>query len=338
MRWKILAVAGMTVLMFGRDASAAQEFVRYTDTTERAFSLDVPRGWAVTGGMVRRSVMQAHAALTLRSPGGLTQMVLGNLDAYTYTLPSRLAPRENTPYAAGADRLWVLKYRTGPQFAQMYAGRFLAQQCQNVQLVSSRARAEGSRPPAQAANGLTYSASAGEAFLTCELRGHRFDAYVFAQTELTGQPGIGGLWGAEHTYMFLTPHGNGVAAGLVLARIVGSFRMDPRWMAAQLKVSADIANHAIAEASAQLDANSTSMTGTFASDTSAAARANQDEMHRLLSGFDEYQTTGGERRSVPYATATNWWSNGQGQTLGTQGPFAPGPGFGEMKRVPPGRQ
>jgi hypothetical protein len=335
MRGTMGAAVGLTALLLCCNRSGAEEFVRYTDTTEHAFSLEVPRGWGVNGGIARRSMMQPHTALTLRSPGGLTQIALGNLHAYTYTLPSPLAPRENTPYAAGADQLWVLQYRTGEQFAQMYAAHFLTQQCQKVQLVNARHRADGSRPPTRAVNGLTYSASAGEAFLTCEKGGHQFEAYVYAQTELTGQPGTGGIWGAEHTYMFLTPAGNGTAAGIVLSQIVRSYRIDPRWMATQLKVSADLANHAIAQASAQLDANSTSIAGTFSSDTAAAARANQDEMHRLISGFDEYQTAGGQRKTVPYAAATNWWSNGQGQTRGTQGPIGPGPGFGEMKRVPP---
>jgi len=308
MRGTMGAAVGLTALLLCCNRSGAEEFVRYTDTTEHAFSLEVPRGWGVKGGIARRSMMQPHTALTLRSPGGLTQIALGNLHAYTYTLPSPLAPRENTPYAAGADQLWVLQYRTGEQFAQMYAAHFLTQQCQKVQLVNARHRADGSRPPTRAVNGLTYSASAGEAFLTCEKEGHQFEAYVYAQTELTGQPGTGGIW---------------------------SYRIDPRWMATQLKVSADLANHAIAQASAQLDANSTSIAGTFSSDTAAAARANQDEMHRLISGFDEYQTAGGQRKTVPYAAATNWWSNGQGQTRGTQGPIGPGPGFGEMKRVSP---
>jgi hypothetical protein len=337
MRWIVIIATVLGASLFAFGAGLAEEFVSYTDPNEHAFTLGVPRGWTVNGGILRRSVLQPHTVVTLWSPRGLTHMAIGNLHAYSYTLPSLLAPRENTPYAAGADQLWVMRYRTGVQFAQMYAGHFLAQQCQNLRLVSARDRPDGSRAPARAANGLTYSATAGEVFVTCERDGHRFEGYVYAQTELTGQPGIGGIWNAEFTYMFLTPSGNGTAAGLVLSQIIRSYRVDPRWLAVQLKVSAQVADHAIAEASAQLDANSRTMTSTFSSDTAAAGRANQDEMRRLISGFDEYQTTSGQRKTVPYATATNWWSNAKGQVLGTQGPIGPGGGFTEMKRVPPGR-
>jgi NAD(P)H-hydrate repair Nnr-like enzyme with NAD(P)H-hydrate epimerase domain len=82
-------IAAFSLIALGSASSfcIAEEFARFTDSTEHAFSVDVPRGWAVTGGIARRSVMQPHVTLTLRSPGGLTFMALGNLHAYTYTLP-----------------------------------------------------------------------------------------------------------------------------------------------------------------------------------------------------------------------------------------------------------
>lgn len=65
--------------------------------------------------------------------------------------------------------------------------------------------------------------------------------------------------------------------------------------------------------------------------------ANQEEVTRLISGFDEYRTASGERTTVPYATATNWWSNDKGQIPGTQGPRSPRMDWQDMTRVPPGR-
>jgi hypothetical protein len=52
------------------------------------------------------------------------------------------------------------------------------------------------------------------------------------------------------------------------------------------------------------------------------ARASQEEIGRLISGFDTYKTDCGDTEYVPYAAATNWWSNSRSQTLGTQGPRA----------------
>jgi hypothetical protein len=55
----------------------------------------------------------------------------------------------------------------------------------------------------------------------------------------------------------------------------------------------------------------------FAMATSSNAQAAQAEIGRLISGFDEYTTGSGERKTVPYGAASNWWSNNQGQTAGT---------------------
>lgn len=334
--WKLAMTA--ILVMSASPALAQANFTQFVDPVERAFSVEVPAGWQVTGGMRRRSAMQAHPMVILRSPGGLTEMALGNLDAYTYSVLDRrdavLGFREGSPYAPGVDHMIKLNYRTGQQFAVMYGERYLAQECQNLQLVQSRGHAAGDYAPERAMNGLTYSATAGDAFFTCERDGHRFEAYVYSQTALTGQPGVGGIWNAEHTYMFLTPEGHGAAAGVVLSHIVKSGRVNPQWLATQLRLSDAEANRALTAASAQVDRDFAAMTSTFAADR-AAASDNQAEMERLISGFDEYQTASGERRTVPYAAATNWWSKG-GQTVGTQGPLGPN-GFQPMTRVPLGQ-
>jgi hypothetical protein len=330
---------GLALLLVSGDAWGQQPFVRFVDPTEHAFSLDVPAGWLVQGGVRRRSPIQPHDVVTVTSPGGLAQIVLGNLDAYSYSVTTpmgmQLGFREGVPYSPGVDNLMMLNYRSGWQFAEMYGVRFLSQACQNVRVVNGRERNDAGYAPMVGAGGLTFSGSGGEAFFTCVKDGHNFDAYVFAMTELTHQPNVpGGIWNAEHTYMFITPAGNGGAAGMVLMHMIKSFQIDGPWLATQLKISGDAANHAIAQANAQLGANSNTIGGTFA-DGSPQAQT-QDEWHRLISGFDTYQTAAGDQKTVPYATAQHWWSNGQGKVVGTQGSGGP-KGFEEMQRTPLGR-
>ena len=104
----------------------------------------------------------------------------------------------------------------------MSAGHVLTQQCQTFQLGNARSRADGSRSPTRAAKGLTYSSSVGEAFTTCEKSGHRFEAYVYSQGELLGQPGRSGIWKGKNMYVCLKPADDGTAAGIVLSHIVRS--------------------------------------------------------------------------------------------------------------------
>jgi hypothetical protein len=337
---KMLAVAGMTVLLIvGNGMAQESPWVRYVDPKERAYTIDVPRGWQVNGGMQRRSPMQAHNVLRLRSPGGATQMTIGNVDGFTYSVLTpmsvQLGFHEGSITSPGADNLKMLNYRTGQQFAEISGRTLFGQQCQKLRLV--RVRPHPGVKPRPQPNGLTQGSTAGDAFFTCEKGGHKLAGYVFSETQYTNQSGVpGGIWNGDNTYAFLTPEGKGNEAGMVLTHIVKSVQINQQWLTKELRVSAELANHALAQANAQLSANPTSMQGTF-SDTSKAAQATQEEMHRLLSGFDEYQTVSGERKSVPYAAATNWWTNNKGQAFGTQGPLSPGMNAQPMRRVPPGQ-
>lgn len=333
---QVTRVAMALVLLSATPALARSPWVRFTDPTEHAFSIDVPQGWTVRGGMVRRSIMQAHPIISVISPRGTTQFVLGNVDGWTYATTSpigrRLGFREGTPYSPGADNLIMLDYRTGIQFARMIGHRIFPRACQDVHEVNARvlSRPRWQRTP----QGLVATSSSGEVFYTCFKNGHRMDAYTYSETVMTGgTTRSGGIWNADLTDSFITPEGEGGAAGAILAHMVRSFRLDPRWFARQSRISMQAANHALSVANAQLDEEATSLNGTF-SGTAKAAAANQEDFRRLISGFDEYQTTTGNLKSVPYAAAQHWWSNGS-STVGTQGPFAPGPNFQELRRVPP---
>ena len=180
-----------------------------------------------------------------------------------------------------------------------------------------------------------FHASAGDAFFTAEREGHTYEVYVFAKTEITGDQNTA-VWNADNTFAFSTPEGHGMAAGLVVTHIVQSLRIDPQWLAKQLQVSGKLAQDALDAANASLANNTAMIDKTFSSaQTERDARASQEEIGRLISGFDTYKTESGDTKTVPYATATDWWSNGKGQTLGTQGPLAPGSDWNHMRRVNP---
>jgi hypothetical protein len=180
--------------------------------------------------------------------------------------------------------------------------------------------------------------TAGEAFFTCERGGHPFEAYVYSRTVSMGTPQTVQQWNADHAGAFLTPKGNGMAAGVVLAHIAGSLRVDQSWLATQVHVSQAVVAQTLAAANRQLDVQREAMEQAFAASSSGSsatqAEQSQDEMDRLISGFDEYQTSTGERKTVQYGAATNWWSNSRGATLGTQSSMSPGSDWAPLNRVP----
>jgi hypothetical protein len=229
----------------------------------------------------------------------------------------------------------MLNYRTGQQWAVMYGQKLLAG-AQNVRLHGNRdqsgtlPRLPPALPP--------FHVTAGDAFFTAERDGHKYEVYVLAKTEITGDQNSA-VWNADSTYAFSTPEGHGMAAGLIITHIVESVRIDPQWLSNQLRVSNQMAQQSIAAANASLATNSKMMSQTFTSSSSSQtqrdSRAAQEEIGRLISGFDTYKTESGDTKTVPYAAATNWWSNNQGQTIGTQGPLSPGMNWQGMHRVNP---
>jgi len=321
-------------------------WVRYTEQKEHAYTLDVPRDWNVEGGIVRRSAIQPHNLLVLTSPGQATKMIIGNSEAITYAIPTQMGMQmgfvEGAPYTPGGDPMMIRSYRTGQEFAVLYGQFLLQQECQNVRLVQQRDRPEAvARLAPVGGNFVQMRQTAGDAFFVCEANGHRFDAYVFSQTDLSVAGGISGIWNADNSFGFITPEGHGPAAGLVLSHIVNSLRPDQNWIANQLRTTGAEVQAAVSRANAALDQNSAAMRSTFADPSSPATstdtQAAQAEIGRLISGFDEYTTGSGERKTVPYGAASNWWSNNQGQTAGTHSNMAPGPGYSPMNRVPPGQ-
>jgi hypothetical protein len=338
---KLLSAAATLFLAATVQTAAAQDnpWVLFTDPHEHAFTIEVPRGWQATGGIMRRSALQPYSVVMLRSPGGATQMILGDSNAITYTtmtlLRMQLRFHEGMMVDGGGEPMWILNYRSGQQFAAIYGERLLAQQCQNVRLTTTRNRPEAVTRPPQSYAGVPTTAMAGDAFFTCERDGHKFEAYFFSQTNMTGDPQKGAIWNAQNTFGFIAPEGRGMAAGIIVAHIIGSAKTDQAWLAQQLKVAGDVARATAVRADAQLAETAQSISSTFAQ-TQHDASATQEEFGRLISGFDEYQTASGDTKTVPYATASNWWSNSKGQTVGTQGPNAPGLDWQKMTRLPPG--
>lgn len=333
-----IAIA-LIVLSTGQAMAEDAVWTRLIDPTEHAFSLEVPKGWIVNAGVRRRSPIQPHFTVGLQSPGGATQMLLGNIDTISYSIPTQLGAQlgfhEGSTYSPNGDTMIVLRYRSGQQWAEFYGRKVLGLGgCKDIQTVGTRNRPDAVKVMPQS-GGPPFHATAGEAFFTCQKDDHDLESYFFSQTELTGDQNFG-VWNADSTYGFVTPAGHGMAAGLFLSHIVGSVQIDQQWMAAQLKTSNQVVQHVLDRANATQNANTSSLNQTFGETQQDASNA-QAEFGRLISGFDEYQTASGEKKTVPYGAATNWWSTNRGATAGTNSNLSPGTQFTPMTRVPPGQ-
>lgn len=136
----------------------------FSDPNESAFTIDVPSGWKVEGGMVRRSALDVSAFLRALSPDGSAMILMGDPGPAVFRLPGYLA--------GPAARAYV----PGQKFAQQYAQTTLPSLCTSPKLVSGANRQDiATGPFAQAVPGSRYDA--GEVNFSCTHNGQPTGAY-----------------------------------------------------------------------------------------------------------------------------------------------------------------
>ena len=144
-------------------------WTKFTDPNENAFTIDVPSGWKVEGGMVRRSALDVSAFLRALAPDGSAMILMGDPGPAVFRLPGYL-----TGPAAKA-------YVPGQQFARQYAQTALPSLCTSPTFVSGADRQDiATGPFAQAVPGSRYDA--GEVNFSCTHNGQPTGAYWVAGT------------------------------------------------------------------------------------------------------------------------------------------------------------
>ena len=85
----------------GSSASSATAtpaaWVRYYDPSEHSFSLEIPRGWSVEGGMYRFGYFDVRATVDLRSPDGNIILVSTTPTFPLMRCPDPPGPRKDAP-------------------------------------------------------------------------------------------------------------------------------------------------------------------------------------------------------------------------------------------------
>lgn len=201
----------------------ASGYVTFVDPHERAFSIEVPRGWTVTGGLLRYSPLSYNFVMRLDSPDG-RHIKVGDETILPFTAPAPGLPPPGSRYPVGQGVVMIVApYMDGAQFAQRWGSHVLGGICPNALRLrsSSRVSSPSSSP----------SSSSGQAVFDC---GNDI-AYVFATT--TVKPGPALQWEATDAIIGLAP-----ASGIrdtvdVIYHMIGSARINPQWMMAQLQNS-----------------------------------------------------------------------------------------------------
>ena len=217
------------------DAITPAGWTKFADPVEQAFTVEVPKGWTVRGGLTRKGILDPRPMVDAVSPDGRMNYRLGDASIPPYTTPGpltmQLGFREGSPYSPGGRiQGMIAAYRNGPEFAKMYVMNRFGRTCGDLQFKTVR--------QAKAVVPSSFGAvSAGEVVFTCKSSSWgEMTGYQYAETLLLGDRNNGGLWTVQALFGFFAPQSDAKTAQEIMSHSVSTYRVSEQWTQAQNSV------------------------------------------------------------------------------------------------------
>jgi hypothetical protein len=326
-----VALVGLAGSVWGATSSNLT-WTTFEDPTEHAFTLEVPKGWTVRGGLFRLGYSDARAMVDIQSPDGQTEVRIGDAAIPAYFVPNQFHSTEGEIYDLGAQaQMIVAKYRPGSDYAKLYAlGRFSGV-CKSLtpQSIDSASPVHDYLPqqiaPAQS--------SAGQIEYRCDSGQRERIAYAYTRTSL-----FGGFWQVAALGSFLAPRDQTDLTRGILARATQSFKVLPAWKQHQQQMDAQGLEYQRArqqqrrtELSQQVQEFETRMRGmrsqmdAFERRQSAQAAQVTSWGNTLTGITPTTDPLNGTTRDVWTGPKSGYWMNSSGQVMNSN--ISPGAGW-----------
>jgi hypothetical protein len=314
-------------------------FVRFQDPAEGAFSLEVPQGWRVNGGLVRKAPVDVRSAVVASSPDNQVHLRVGDVEIPTFSLltpmMAQLGFREGSPYSPGYGvNMIVMRYLPGEQFARYWVTTRVGQVCQGLQIVSAQPLPQ----TVQAMNAIMAQHGspvmrqrlhAGDTAFRCQQNQAPAVGYLFVTTLLTAGNDGGGIWNVDQLQGYLSPPERAGQAQAILAHMVGSIRLNPQWVRMQQNVTA---------ATSQIVADTNAHIARVISDSYWSRQASQSELSRKRSnqilGLEDARDPATGRELKVTSGSSYSWIDHRGNIVGTDIHSRPSLDFRELVRLP----
>ena len=317
-------------------AASDVTYVSWTDPREGAFSLQVPKGWSVEGGLIRRNALDPRAVLRIKSPDGAILLSGGDGEIPGFVLPnpqwSRVFP-EGSWYSPGAGIQWqVRRFTPALPFGEEWLQLRLQNLCTGLEIRDRRDRSDLAEQMDREAAGFRQfgrvTNSAGDIAFTCTEGGQPRQGYLLVTTQLL-QAGVLNIWYAKDLLGYLAVPSRVGQAQAILAHVASSVQVNPQWVARQQQTTMQVSQIA---AQTQEHISRTIMSSYW-------NRANvEQELSRkwenaILGTTDVVDPVTGEQRKI-YNSSDYYWINNQGRIVGTQTDSVPGLDFRRLTQLP----
>lgn len=311
-------------------AESPVQWVKFQDPLERAFSADVPQGWAAKGGLFRLGYSDTRPMIDLTSPDGRINIRFGDVAIPAYSVPNQ-SHREGEIYDLGAQaQLTVARYRSGQDYAAAYGPARFKPVCASLspEPTDSEAPVRVHLPeeiqPQKSSDGQT-------AFLCGSGRDAR-TAYVYALTSL-----YQGFWTVHALASFVAPADRVTLARAILLRCSQSFQLNPDWTQYQKRMDQEALAYqrqrqqarmrALSRQVAEFEAKMQNMQSQVNSFERGQARqaAQVESFGNTLTGITPTIDPFGNTHNVWTGPKNGYWINGTGQVINSD--VAPGAGW-----------
>jgi hypothetical protein len=200
------------------------QWVRYTDSAEGAFSIDVPFGWQVQGGMYRFGYFDVRWMIDVRSLDGKTIVRLDDVNVPPYALPGPHTGSEGQPYAKPQQfQMVVARYQEAQPYAELYAKHRFSQVCRSM---TARPADWTPKIPASWQDSAGARPTAATISFNCDTSDGRRVATVFVGTVLYATPGF---WVAMPISVLSTPD-RLPQAYAITQHMIDSWEKNPQWV------------------------------------------------------------------------------------------------------------
>lgn len=342
--WKKLA---LLLVITGCLAAASQgatkpsdspEWVRYTDSAEGAFSMDVPIGWQVQGGMYRFGYFDVRWMMDVRSLDGKVIIRINDVNIPPYVLPGPHSGAAGQPFVRpNMFQMVVDNFREAQPYADSYAKKRFASTCN-----SFAPKASDWTPTPPAAWKTEPGARSTQASLAydCPTSDGARIANIDAVTSTHGRDG---LWTVDAMISILATPDKLALARSMTQHMIDSWEENPQWKQYQDRMTqtgltqmrADFGRfmQQMAAFHQQREAAMNQQVAQYESRQHAQA-AQVSSWGNMLTGITNlYDPTTGTQFQVFSGPKSNYYMNGNGVKINSN--VDPGNGFHQVENLGP---
>ncbi len=199
-------------------------WVRYTDNAEGAFSMDIPVGWQIDGGMYRFGYFDVRWMMEARSLNGAVIIRVDDPSVPPYVLPGpHSGPAGHPAIRQNLYQMVVDNYRQAQEYAAAYAKRRFASAC--TTMTPRTADWTPTLPAAWQTESAVKTTQASVAYDCATSDGPRVIS-VFARDSVIGKEG---LWVVDPIISIIAKPADMALAQQMTQRMMDSWQENPQW-------------------------------------------------------------------------------------------------------------